>query len=373
MAAKRKKKSKLTAAIWGLITLVTSGGVGGYLDPDLPILGPLVARLHLREAVSTDGLPQDRQELVDRIGQLRSGSETPTSDTAVPAVGSTVPVQAVGMQRPADKIRMATFNIQVFGESKMGKPEVVDVLAQVVRRFDLVAIQEIRTKKDTLMPTFIEKVNEGGGQYNFLIGPRLGRSVSTEQYVYVYDTTRIEYDPSSVGTMSDPTDLLHREPYVARFRAKTPNPEQGFTFWLVNIHTDPDEVPQEIDVLADVFQVMQTARADEDDVILLGDLNASEKQFGRLGQIPGMSWVVTGDVMTNTRQNRAYDNLLFERNATAEYTGSWGVLDLEATYGLTRDEALKVSDHLPVWAEFDVHEATADRPKIADRVRLLNR
>lgn len=373
MAAKRKKKSKLLAAIWGLVTLVAGGGVGGYLDPDLPILGPLVSKLHLRDAISAEGFPQDGQELADRIKDLRTGTDQPTTSTTLPGMAGTVTTQTAAVQRPADKIRIATFNIQVFGESKMGKPDVVDVLAQVVRRFDLVAIQEIRTKKDTLMPTFLQKVNEGGGQYNFLIGPRLGRSVSTEQYVYIYDTARIEYDPSSVGTMSDPTDLLHREPYVARFRAKTSNPDQGFTFWLVNIHTDPDEVPQEIDVLADVFQVMQSARADEDDVILLGDLNANEKQFGRLGQIPGMSWVVTGNVMTNTRKNRAYDNLLFEQNATAEYTGSWGVLDLEETFGLTQDQALKVSDHMPVWAEFDALEATGGRPKIADRVRLLNR
>ena len=372
MAARRKKKSKLMTAIWGLMTLVASGGIGGYLDPDLPFLGPMVSQLHLRDVVKTAGLPEDGQELAERFKDLRSGSASSAQD-GIPSPGGVVVTPAAAVQRPADKIRIATFNIQVFGESKIGKPDVVDVLAQVVRRFDVVAIQEIRTKKDTLMPRFLEKVNQGGGQYNFLIGPRLGRSVSTEQYVYIYDTTRVEYDPSSVGTMSDPTDLLHREPYVARFRAKTSVPEKGFTFWLVNIHTDPDEVPQEIDVLADVFQVMQTARADEDDVILLGDLNASEKQFGRLGEIPGMSWVVRGDVMTNTRRNRAYDNLLFEQSATAEYTGTWGVLDLEETFGLTRDQALKVSDHLPVWAEFDAREATAGRPKITGRDRLLNR
>jgi len=82
---------------------------------------------------------------------------------------------------------------------------------------------------------------------------------------------------------------------------------------------------------------------------------------------------VRGDVMTNTRRNRAYDNLLFEQSATAVYTGTWGVLDLEETFGLTRDQALKVSDHLPVWAEFDAREATAGRPKITGRDRLLNR
>ena len=67
----------------------------------------------------------------------------------------------------------------------------------------------------------------------------------------------------------------------------------------------------EINVLAGVFQVMQTARADEDDVILLGDLNASEREFGQLGQVPGIAWAVTG-ITTNTRKNKMYDNILVQ-------------------------------------------------------------
>ena len=98
-------------------------------------------------------------------------------------------------------------------------------------------------------------------------------------------------------------------------------------------------------------------------MILLGDLNASESQLGRLGQIPGIHWAVRG-AMTNTRQTKMYDNIIFHGQATNEFTGRWGVFDLEGTFGLSRDEALKVSDHLPVWAEFQPWEAA---PRFADR------
>ena len=47
--------------------------------------------------------------------------------------------------------------------------------------------------------------------------------------------------------------------------------------------------------------------------------------------------------------------------ATSEYAGRWGVFNLMAECGLTKDEALRVSDHLPVWAEFNVYEAGALR------------
>jgi len=45
-----------------------------------------------------------------------------------------------------------------------------------------------------------------------------------------------------------------------------------------------------------------------------------------------------------------------------EHTGTCGVFDLMAEFGLSVDEALEVSDHLPVWAEFSVRESTVVGP-----------
>ncbi|MFM8706032.1 MAG: hypothetical protein ACKOHG_19690, partial [Planctomycetia bacterium] len=145
-------------------------------------------------------------------------------------------------------------------------------------------------------------------------------------------------------------------PMYARFRTRAYPPEAAFTFWMVDTHTDPDEVPQEVDALADVFEVMQRARPDEDDVILLGDLNAAPNQLGRIARIPNIGWAVSGTT-TNTRRTKTYDNIIFARAATAEYTGRWGVLDLQSTFGLSLDQALQVSDHNPVWAAFSPWEA----------------
>jgi hypothetical protein len=71
--------------------------------------------------------------------------------------------------------------------------------------------------------------------------------------------------------------------------------------------------------------------------------------------------------MTNTRQNKMYDNIIFHGQATSEFTGRWGVYDLERTYGISREDALKVSDHLPVWAEFQVWE-TPSSGRFANRL-----
>jgi len=253
--------------------------------------------------------------------------------------------------KPAGAILVASFNIQVFGESKMAKQHVVEVLARVVRQFDIVAIQEVRAKSDDIVPAFVRAVNADGSRYHWVIGPRQGRTVSKEQYAFLYDTTRIEVDPASVGIVPDPQNKLHRPPLHARFRTRIQPAEMAFTFWLLDIHTDPDEVPQELDALTGVFQSLQAARPDEDDVILLGDLNAGPPEFKSFQRIPGVTWAIAG-VTTNTRRTKTYDNLVFVRPATSEYLGGSGVVDLQATFGLPLEHALEVSDHNPVWAAF---------------------
>ncbi len=258
--------------------------------------------------------------------------------------------------KPWDAILICSFNIQVFGESKMAKPHVVEVLARVVRKFDIVAIQEVRAQSDEILPRFVQAVNADGSRYAHVIGPREGRTVSKEQYVFIYDTTRIELDPTSPAVFPDPSDRLHRPPFCARFRTRIQPAELAFTFWLVNTHTDPDEVPQELDALADVFAGMQKARPDEDDVILLGDLNAGPPQFTAFKRIPNIGWAIAGQT-TNTRRTKTYDNLLFAWPATGEYLGVNGVLDLQNTFGLPLENALEVSDHNPVWAAFHPCEA----------------
>ncbi|HTU24315.1 MAG TPA: endonuclease/exonuclease/phosphatase family protein [Pirellulales bacterium] len=266
--------------------------------------------------------------------------------------GDSAPAPAA---RTGGTIRIGTFNIQVFGAAKLDKPAVMNVLADVIRQFDVVAIQEIRAKTDDVLPRFLDLINSTGRHYDYLIGPRLGRSNSKEQYAFIYDTASIEADRTALYTVADPDDLLHREPLVAWFRVRGPPAEQAFTFTLADIHTDPDETSQELDALAGVFRVVRDDGRHEDDIIVLGDLNVDDAHLGRLGQLSGISAAISG-MPTNTRGTKQYDNLIFSKVATTEYTGRSGVFDLIRQYNLTTDDALQVSDHMPVWAEFSIYE-----------------
>ena len=316
-------------------------------------------------AQSTNGYAQPAPSVPNYNAGYNPSGQLP----ALPPIASS-PVSYGGQpqispQRGGPAIRIASFNIQVFGDSKASKPYVMQTLAAIIRNFQLVAIQEIRTKNDYLLDNFLrDYVNQGAaGQgaahvYDYVIGPRMGRTNSKEQYAFIYDTAAIELNKQSVYTVNDPQDLFQRSPLVAMFRARGPAPNEAFTFELVDIHTEPDEALAECNTLADVYHAVRQASGDEDDIIILGDLNSDDRHLGRLAQIPGIHPIVSG-VFSNTRQNALYDNMIIHQPSTTEFTGRWGVFDVMHQFNLSQDQALQVSDHFPIWAEFSVYEGAA--------------
>jgi deoxyribonuclease-1-like protein len=315
--------------------------------------------------VSKEGLVRKTKKLIALVAALLAAlgwygrSKLPqglwqrllsSSGAASGTLSGTPPVERTG-----NTVRVASFNIQVFGEKKLAKPEVTDVLAHVIRYFDVVAVQEIRDANDDFLLRFLSLVNADGSHYEYVIGPRLGRTNSKEQYAFIYNAASVECDRQNVYTVDDPDDLLHREPLVAGFRVRGPPAEQAFTFTLIDIHTDPDEAQAELNVLDDVFRAVRDDGRGEDDVILLGDLNADDHHLGELGQVGYITWVITG-MPTNTRGTHLYDNILFDSRTTVEYDRRAGVFDLMEEFHLSPEQALAVSDHLPIWAEFTLVE-----------------
>jgi deoxyribonuclease-1-like protein len=290
-------------------------------------------------------------------GQLVSTGISPTLNTGIP-------------QRTQQTILISSFNIQAFGEKKVGNRAMAEQIAAIIRLFDVVAIQEVRAKDQTVIPRLLQYVNAQGARYDYILGPRLGRSDSKEQYCYLYDTNRLLSSPQASYTVEDNADLLHREPLVARFVTRVPQGYPPFTFSLMNIHTDPDEVKLEMPVMHTVLRGVREyewATAGEDDVLMMGDLNCEPSRFGPLAQVPGIYWIIQNEP-TNTRKTKLYDNIIFDSGLTSEYTGRGGVLDFAAWFGISMEEALTISDHMPVWGEFRLFEQPAyGSPSVANQ------
>jgi deoxyribonuclease-1-like protein len=225
----------------------------------------------------------------------------------------------------------------------------------VIRRFDVIAIQGIATPRDDLMAIVVEQLNYNGRHFDYVIGPRSGRDAAPEQFAFIFDAASIEVDRSTMYTVDDPARLLRRDPLVATFRVRGPEPKDAFTFALVNVHVDPQRASGELDALAEVYRAVRNNGLGEDDIILLGNLGTDDRRLGLLGQLPNMTGALSA-VPTNTRGTKMLDNILFNREATIEFTGRAGLLDLMHECNLTMPQALEVSDHLPIWAEFSIYE-----------------
>lgn len=287
-------------------------------------------------------------------------NETPPSRTTPAPTQSSLPtpsqssVSDLNQDIEEEILRIGAFNIQVFGQSKASKPEVVDVLGKIIRTYDIVAIQEIRDASQTAFPSLVNTVNSDGSQYAYVVGERLGRTSSKEQYAYIYSTQTVELSGTPF-TYPEPlgTDPFHREPYISSFKALNGN----FDVILITIHTDPDEATEEINVLDTVVKYAQNKYPDEQDYIIMGDLNADCSYFDEDSTSKLHSsdyyWCIGNSVDTTTSPTDCtYDRIIITIPAVTDFTGGAGVFRFDNEYGLTEDETRDVSDHYPVYAKF---------------------
>ncbi|XP_066304115.1 deoxyribonuclease-1-like [Branchiostoma lanceolatum] len=265
-------------------------------------------------------------------------------------------------------LKIAAFNVQVFGLRKMSKPEVVETLIKIIRRYDIIAIQEIRDSSQTAFPTLLAKVNNGlapDQTYKSIVSARLGRTASKEQYGYIYKPSRVSvrdsyhYDdgPEAVGGSKNPKDAFQREPFIVRFSA----PDTVISdFAMVVIHTSPRDAVKEIDHLTDVYDdVVQ--KWGLKDVIITGDFNAgcsyvtkSEWADIRLRHDPRFTWLIGDDVDTTVAKSDCpYDRFVLAGDLMMKsyVPGSAKPFYFDQAYSLSQEQTEDVSDHYPIEME----------------------
>ena len=270
--------------------------------------------------------------------------------------------EVVGREIPqlnrSEVARIATFNIKVFGKTKMGKPDVVTQLVDTVLQYDLVAIQEIKDIDETVPYDFLAELNNASGNFwNMSLSVRSGTQAddqsSQEQYAYYYNHSVFREIGEGELYNDSANDYFQREPYRAQFELlNASGNSSGFDFTLFTIHTKPASALAEIDALHEVIQSYQENDTTETDVILLGDLNAdcsyatAQELWESPLRQPQYNWLVN-DIADTTVSSTdcAYDRIITLDDLNGRLVGSWGI-DTSITN-------TSVSDHYPVW--FDLY------------------
>lgn len=297
----------------------------------------------------------DHEQIVNNNGSIAESLEEEnnsanTQPETLEVVSDDEPEKKfMSMVETNNKLKVAAFNVQVFGVSKAAKQDTMEILAKIIRSYDIIAIQEIRDKSQTALPDLVELVNSDGSTYEYVVSERLGRTSSKEQYAYIYDSNTVQIN-GEAHTYPEPTDTdpFHRQPYIVSISAK----EGNYDATLMVIHTDPDEATEEINSLDDVLDYSVNLYPNEQDFIIMGDLNADGNYFKEdsTSDLDEYQWIIDDSLDTTTKStNYTYDRIIL--TDTSDYADSSGVFRFDIEYGLTEEETIAVSDHYPVYVE----------------------
>ncbi|MFL7870693.1 MAG: endonuclease/exonuclease/phosphatase family protein [Anaerolineales bacterium] len=280
---------------------------------------------------------------------------------------------------------LATWNIREFGGSKSGgrEDEPLYYIAEIISRFDMVAVQEVRDNLDALD----HLMSILGRWWKYLVSDvTLGRQGNDERLAYIYDTRKISFgglagelvpEMQKKGGVLSSDFAFSRTPYIAGFKAG------WFKFTLCTQHAyygkskadDPQRLQESKMVVKLLKKRMQSKDTWANNSILLGDFNIfsiKDKSFlaieKELFHIPAK----LRGTYTNAIQTKPFDQIAFlardvDKQLGLAKAGTFPFFDYvyrlsdwktyqpkltERKYKQWR--TFKMSDHLPLWVEIYV-------------------
>ena len=116
------------------------------------------------------------------------------------------------------EITMASWNLKNFGQTKLNDSARIDVIVSVLKKYDIIAIQEVQDVSLALPNELIAKINADGKNYKVVSSERVGRGNRKEQYLFVYDDDVIDFIADTTGYGIEPNDEFAREPFMRCLR-----------------------------------------------------------------------------------------------------------------------------------------------------------
>ena len=284
---------------------------------------------------------------------------------------------------------LATWNLREFGGEKYGgrSQESLFYIAEVMSRFDMVAVQEVRDNLDALD----KLMHVLGNWWKYLVSDvTLGAQGNHERHAYIFDTRKLlfgglagELVPQMRKTngMLDSDFAFARTPYIAGFRAG------WFKFSICTQHfyygkAKPDD-PQRQKESETVVKLLHDRMKSKDrwalNTILLGDFNifsTKDKTFQALKKSKFKIPSSLEGTYTNANQDKSFDQIAFlacdvdwqmdvMKSGTFpfyKYVYRDSEWDTYLPHGTEKEykqwRTFQMSDHLPLWVELQVDFGT---------------
>lgn len=307
-----------------------------------------------------------------------------------------------------DNLLVASWNIREFDSASYGYrgAEPLMYIAEVMSRFDIIALQEVR--RDTKVLKTLRRFL--GPHWDYMVTDETG---NYERLAIFFDQRKVRFT-GVVGEVvlpdidGQPVSQFARSPLLVGFQSG------WFKFSLCTTHIvygsaqadDPRRV-REIQALAvylkdkmleyrKLHEQGKISHSEYENIILLGDFNIFSTEDATYAAFVDNGWDVTEGLFgakTNTgRQKRSFDQIAYRNDAkNVQATGRSGVFDFfavvyradeRAVYdaelkkmpkyaSYTQDELTKkqryyktywrtyqMSDHLPLWMELKINFST---------------
>ncbi|KAF8565357.1 hypothetical protein P879_05802 [Paragonimus westermani] len=251
----------------------------------------------------------------------------------------------------SDGLRMATFNIQVFGQNKMRKLKVREILIKILERYDITFVQEIRDSEETAFPQLVSLLSKTTGRrFAYNVSIRLGKTNSKEQYGVIYNPKLV----TIVDTYQEPEDKVtfQRPPYAVLLYM--PMTKVKRVAALIT-HIQPEAVVDEMNALYEVTRKIH--RRWMKPILVLGDMNAdcgylSKTKLRALAfkKDGDFQWLVKdGQDTTVAAGHCAYDRIIAKDWKTQWYeNSSVHAYRFDEEMKMSPEQAKAVSDHYPV-------------------------
>ncbi|WIG95713.1 endonuclease/exonuclease/phosphatase family protein [Myxococcus sp. SDU36] len=253
-------------------------------------------------------------------------------------------------------LKVASWNIQILGSNKIKNPDVVKVIIDTIKQYDLILVQEIKDTTDATAMSLLNQVNAAtGNAYGILVSNRLGRTSAREQYAYFYKKSALKVVDSY--HYADADDLFAREPFVVRFSTTQATVKN---FFVVPLHAEPSAAVAEIGSLVKVYDDA-AKRWNIKNGILMGDWKAGCSYFAKkywgtnpLRSDARFTWLI-GDDNNSTvgKSDCAYDRAVVAGDKLRANAAKGRTAYVDTKFNLTLEFMRLVSDHYPI--EFEIN------------------
>jgi len=226
-------------------------------------------------------------------------------------------------------LSIASWNLEIFDQTKADNQELMDYYAGKMREHDIIIIQGIRDETGSAYRNLCGMMKE----YKCIVSSRSGPATMKEQYGIVYKNAVLLQTHD--WNRDQFVDQFLRPPYGVTFKSG------DWTFQLLTIHTDPDNVRKELTQLESISLIQSYY---SENIILLGDLNADCRHYPSPPlHFNSWAWIILDDADTTVSPAEcAYDRIIIKPEAVNNHIG----------YGIMKDMNKTHGNHYLIYAEF---------------------